>query len=107
MRRSTMRAETGTLPRIRREWLRIPGRKVAGDGDIEVRYPYDNRVVGTVPRARREQVAEAFAIAHAYNPKLSRYERQRILQRTAETLVARKHELSNLITLESGLCKKD
>jgi putative phosphonoacetaldehyde dehydrogenase len=102
-----MHAETQTLPRIRRESLRIAGRKVSGDGEIEVRYPYDNRVVGTVARARREQVAEAFATAHAYEPTLSRYERQRILQRTAETLVARKDELSDVITLESGLCKKD
>jgi phosphonoacetaldehyde dehydrogenase len=92
---------------IRRESLRIAGRKVAGHGEIEVAYPYDNRVVGTVARANAAQVAEAFAIAHRYAPKLARYERQRILQRTAETLVARKDELSDLITLESGLCKKD
>jgi phosphonoacetaldehyde dehydrogenase len=95
------------LATIRREALRIAGRQVAGEGEIEVTYPYDNRVVGTVGRARPEQVAEAFAIAHRYTPKLTRYERQRILQRTAESLVARKDEISDLITLESGLCKKD
>ena len=63
--------------------------------------------VGTVPRATPELVAEAFRIAHAYKPKLTRYQRQKILLRTAELLVARKEELSRLITLESGLCLKD
>jgi len=105
-----MRAKLKTLapvPTIRHEMLRIAGRKVAGHGAIEVLYPYDNRLVGTVQRARPEQVAEAFAIAHGFTPKLTRYQRQQILLRTAETLVARKEELSDLITLESGLSKKD
>ena len=52
-------------------------------------------------------MAEAFKIAHAYKPKLTRYQRQQILLKTAELLVARKEELSRLITLESGLCLKD
>jgi len=105
-----MRAKRQTLrpvPAIRRESLRIAGRKVEGQGEIEVTYPYDNRLVGTVARARPGQVREAFEIAHRYYPKLTRYERQRILQRTAETIVARKDALSDLITLESGLSKKD
>jgi putative phosphonoacetaldehyde dehydrogenase len=94
-------------PAIRHESLRIAGRKVEGEGRIEVYNPYDNSLVGTVPRARREQVAEAFAIAAGYRSKLTRYDRQKILMRTAELLVQRKDEMSDLITAESGLCKKD
>ena len=60
-----------------------------------------------MPRATPELVAEAFRIAHDYKPKLTRYQRQQILLKTAELLVARKEELSRLITLESGLCLKD
>jgi len=94
---------------IRHEKLRIAGRKVEGEaqGVVEVRYPYDNSVIGTVPRASARQVREAFATGAAYKAKLTRYERQRILQKTAEALVARKDEISDLITLESGLSKKD
>ena len=46
-------------------------------------------------------------IARAYKPKLTRYERYRICQRTAELLRSRTEELSDLITAECGICKKD
>ena len=94
---------------VRHEKMRIAGRQVDGatGKSVEVLNPYTNQVVGTVPRASREQVAEAFDIAAAYKPTLSRYERQQVLVRTAEILVSRKEEISDLITAESGLCKKD
>ncbi len=38
---------------------------------------------------------------------MTRYERQRILLRTAEILAGRKEEFARLITAESGLCWKD
>ncbi|MEJ2178485.1 MAG: aldehyde dehydrogenase family protein, partial [Gammaproteobacteria bacterium] len=69
--------------------------------------PFTKKVVGTVPRASQKQVAEAFDIAAAYQPTLSRYQRQQILSKTAEILVSRKEEISDLITAESGLSKKD
>jgi putative phosphonoacetaldehyde dehydrogenase len=92
---------------VRHEMLRIAGKKVETKSRLEVHFPWDNRLVGSVPRATPELVAEAFRIAHAYKPKLTRYQRQQILLKTAELLVARKEELSRLITLESGLCLKD
>jgi putative phosphonoacetaldehyde dehydrogenase len=98
---------TGSAAPLRHETMRIAGRKVAGERPLEVFNPWDNSVVGTVPRARPEQVAEAFRIAHDYKPKLTRYERQKILLATAEKLVARKDEIARLITAESGLCLKD
>jgi putative phosphonoacetaldehyde dehydrogenase len=94
-------------PPIRREAMRIAGRKLETDAVIEVRNPYSGEVVGTVPAARPEHVRDAFAKAKAFTPKLTRYERQKILQRTAEILRDRTEEFARLITAESGLCWKD
>jgi len=92
---------------IRHEPMRIAGRKVDAEGVIEVRYPWDNSVIGTVPAGTADHAREAFAIAAAYEPKLTRYERQRILLTAAELIVARKEELAQLITLELGISKAD
>lgn len=94
-------------PPVRREAMRIAGRKVTTDEVVEVFNPWNNQVVGTVPAARPEHVREAFATARAFTPKLTRYERQQILLRTAEALRDRKEEFARLITAESGLCWKD
>src|ERR1700742_5204171 len=96
-----------TQPPIRHEAMRIAGKKVETDSQIEVFNPYIGAVVGTVPAARPEHVREAFAKAKAFKPKLTRYERQQILLRTAELLAARKEEFAKIITAESGLCWKD
>src|SRR5579885_1032967 len=100
-------AVTRPAPLPHAESLRIAGRKASTDRVIEVLNPYDGSIVGTVPRATPAMVREAFDIAHAYRPKLTRYERQKILLAAAEKLVKRKAEISDLITRESGLCKKD
>lgn len=91
----------------RHELMRIAGRKVDAEGVIEVRYPYSNQVIGTVPRGTAAHAREAFEIAGAYSPALTRYERQQILFRTAEIIDARRDEISDLISLELGLSKKD
>src|SRR5689334_7466481 len=92
---------------VRREAMRIAGRRVEADSVVEVLNPYNGAVVGTVPAARPEHVREAFAKAKAFKPKLTRYERQQILLKTADLLAARKEEFARLITAESGLCWKD
>ena len=94
-------------PPPRREAMRIAGRRIETDDVVEVFNPYTNEVVGTVPAARPEHVRDAFAKAKAFRPTLTRYERQQILQRTAETLRDRREEFARLITAESGLCWKD
>jgi len=94
---------------VNHEKMRIAGEKVDGDTGMSVQVfnPYNGELVGTVPRASREQVAVAFDIAANYKPKLTRYERQQILIKTADTIVSRKEEISDLITAECGLSKKD
>jgi len=81
--------------------------RATSQGVIEVRYPFTGEVVGTVPRASVAQVREAFAAARAYRPKLTRYERASIFQQAAALLRGRLAEAADLITRESGLCKKD
>jgi putative phosphonoacetaldehyde dehydrogenase len=92
---------------VRRESMRIAGKLVETGETLDVFNPYTNEVVGTVPAARPEHVRDAFAKARAFKPKLSRYERQRILMTTGEKLAAQKEEIATLITAESGLCWKD
>ena len=91
----------------RHESMRIAGRKVDADDVIEVLNPFDNSVVGTVPKGTREHAAQAFEIAAKYRPKLTRYERQKILMATGEILASRREEIARLITAESGLSLKD
>jgi phosphonoacetaldehyde dehydrogenase len=92
---------------IRHEDMRIAGVKVSADERIEVRHPFDNEVIGTVPAGQISHIRQAFETAANYTPTLSRHQRYEILQKTADILVSRKDELSDTITAEAGLCKKD
>ncbi|PWK76960.1 phosphonoacetaldehyde dehydrogenase [Aminobacter sp. AP02] len=96
-----------TTFKVRHEPMRIAGRKVDADGVVNVHYPYTDAIIGTVPAGRAEHARQAFEIAANYKPKLTRYERQQILFRTAEALAARKEEISDIITLELGISKAD
>jgi len=96
-----------TTFKVRHEPMRIAGRKVDADGVVNVHYPYTDAVIGTVPAGRAEHARQAFEIAANYKSKLTRYERQQILFRTAEALAARKEEISDVITLELGISKAD
>lgn len=93
--------------KVIREAMRIGGKPVSTDEVVPVHYPYTNEVIGTVPAGRAEHAANAFAIAANYRPKLTRYERQQIMFRAAELIRSRRDTLSDLITLELGLSKKD
>jgi len=89
---------------IRHEGMRIGGEKVLTEKVIEVKYPYTNEVVGTVPAGTAEHAAKAFKIASDYRPSLSRYERSQILQRTGEIIAERQDYLAKWLTLELGIC---
>jgi aldehyde dehydrogenase (NAD+) len=92
---------------VLREKMRIDGERVGCDRVIEVRSPWNGALVGTVPKGTVEDVRHAFSVARAFRPQLTRYERSRIAYRTAEILRSRADAISDLITAESGLCKKD
>ena len=91
---------------VRHEAMRIGGGKVFTDAVVEVRYPYTDQVIGTVPAGQAEHAARAFEIAANYTPKLTRYERQQILFRAAELIRDRREDLAHWLTLELGICKQ-
>jgi len=94
-------------PRFRAEGMRIGGERITNERVIEVTNPWTGETVGTVPCASIDQVRSAFEIAHAFRPRLTRHDRSSLLLKAAALLRTRVEEASDLITLESGLCKKD
>jgi phosphonoacetaldehyde dehydrogenase len=100
-------ADTAHDVPVRREGLRIGGAQVTTEHVSEVFNPYTGALVGTVARASVTDVRRAIALGKAFRPHLSRYERYRICYQAADALRARTEEIANLITAESGLCKKD
>ena len=97
----------GSIEGFRAEGMRIAGDRIGTDETIPVHYPFTGEVIGTVPQGRAEHARQAFERAANYEPKLTRFERQSILFRTAEMLEARKDRLSNLLTMELGISLKD
>ncbi len=92
---------------VKHEGMRIGGEKVLRDRVIEVFNPYTEQVIATVPKATIDDIKRAFAIANGYKAKLTRYERANIMRKAAALLDARKQQVADLISAESGLCQKD
>src|SRR5579859_5054776 len=72
---------------------------------VEIRSPYDQKVVGVATFAGAEQVEAAITAAvrsFEVTRKLPSYERQRVLREVAQQISSRHEEFSRSITLESG-----
>jgi glyceraldehyde-3-phosphate dehydrogenase (NADP+) len=72
---------------------------------IEVRNPFDNSVVDTVPKADGADVERALAFAERgakVMAKLSGYERWKILRKAADMMAARNEDLGRTISSEEG-----
>lgn len=93
--------------RVFDEAMRVNGERRRRSSVIEVFDPFSARCIGTVPRAELQDIREAIAVAAAYRPRLSRYQRSEILGRAATEVISRAREIAELITLESGLSLKD
>jgi phosphonoacetaldehyde dehydrogenase len=87
--------------------MMIAGAAAHSDSCIEVRNPFTNAVVGTVPRARPEHARAAFEAAARFRARLTRSERAKILLETATAIETNRDRLARLITAETGLCLKD
>src|SRR5437762_1826103 len=87
--------------------MRIAGERVERPRTIAVHNPYTGAVVSTVPKATVDDVKRAIAIAKSYRATLTRYERSDICDRAAAIIRSRAGEISDLITAECGICKKD
>jgi putative phosphonoacetaldehyde dehydrogenase len=99
--------EAARRPPVLQEELRIGGARVATERQREVVNPYNGAVIASVAQAAVDEVRRAIGVARAFRSPLTRYERYRICYQTAAALRARTEELADLITAESGLCKKD
>lgn len=87
--------------------MRVAGRMVDANDVINVHYPFTDEIMGTVPAGNAEHARKAIEIAAEYKPILTRYERQQILFKTGDLLIDRRDELSDLLTMELGISKKD
>ena len=56
---------------IKHEPMRIAGKKVDAEKNINVHYPYTNEIIGTVPAGSAEHAKQALDIATKYQPKLT------------------------------------
>src|SRR5690348_13315902 len=81
----------------------VAGKPVTSDNVLEVRSPYDNRVVGTVTLAGAKETNEAIEAGLKGGKKMNRYERYSVLDKTRQLLMQRKEEIAQLISAESGL----
>jgi acyl-CoA reductase-like NAD-dependent aldehyde dehydrogenase len=72
---------------------------------IEVKNPFDNSVIDTVPRADAADLEKALVFAERgakVMAKLSSYDRWKILRRAADLMAARNDELGQTISKEEG-----
>src|SRR5688572_11799497 len=82
----------------------VAGKKVEGSELLEVRHPYNQQLVGTVRTVTSEDIERALNLASGPQPKLTRFERSQILERTREKLEKERESFARIITSESGLC---
>ena len=83
----------------------LEGKWVDKSNKIEVRNPYDNSVIDTVPRSDGGDVERALSFAERgakVMAKLSGYDRWRILRKAADIMAARNEELGQIISREEG-----
>jgi phosphonoacetaldehyde dehydrogenase len=86
----------------------IAGQAYHSDDKLEVHYPWDNSLTGTVSKIGPVQLNQAItaAIEGQKNP-LTRYERHAILRKAATLLAENRKGLAKLICREAGLCMRD
>ena len=91
-------------------YMLIGGKKVFKEEVIEIRFPYDGSLVGTVPRGKEEEVelaVETAKVGFEKMKKMTSYERYQCLQKAARILSNRAPEFAELLTLEVGKTIKE
>jgi putative phosphonoacetaldehyde dehydrogenase len=87
--------------------LYIAGEPLVTSQPLEVRYPFDGSLTGTVSTARHEHLEAAIQAALKGHAPLSRYSREQVLRRASLIFSQRTEELARLMTRETGLALKD
>lgn len=85
----------------------VAGKKVSSGRKLEVRSPFDRRLVGTVELANAFHGEQAIIAALQGGKKLTRYDRYTILEKARHLLVERKEEIAAIISAESGLAIRE
>src|SRR5579862_190642 len=85
----------------------VAGLPVNSENVLQIKSPYDNRIVGSVTLANSTHAAQAIEMAIKGGEKLSRYERYSILEKTRQLLMERKEEFAQTISAESGLAIRE
>ncbi|MGK0187723.1 MAG: putative phosphonoacetaldehyde dehydrogenase [Verrucomicrobiales bacterium] len=85
----------------------IAGQPVKSEQKLNVHYPYDGTLVGTVTCAQAADLERALAIGAGKHESLTRFQRAEILRNTRSLLEQRKTEIADLIRMETGLCQQD
>jgi phosphonoacetaldehyde dehydrogenase len=85
----------------------VAGERVDDRPRIEIRYPYDGSVVGSVAQANRQDLEHAIVAGSSFEPILTRYERSEILARAGRLLEERRELFASSIRFESGLCVRE
>lgn len=82
----------------------VAGKEVRTSSLLEVRYPWDGSLTGSVCMAGREHLERAIEAAlDPANVPLDRYARHQVLRKAAVLLAERREEFAALITRETGL----
>jgi aldehyde dehydrogenase (NAD+) len=85
----------------------VAGKKIESEKTLEVRSPYDNRLVGTVALASASHAEQAIEAALKGGQKLTRYDRFSILDKARQLLIERRDEFAKIISAESGLAIRE
>jgi phosphonoacetaldehyde dehydrogenase len=85
----------------------IAGEPVMTRDRLEVFYPYNNELTGTVSLITPQHLEEAIRRGLRGGQPLSRHQRFEILEKARRLLSDRADEFANLIRRESGLCMRE
>ena len=85
----------------------VCGQPIVTDDRLEVRYPYDNTLSGTVSNLAPNHAEQMVSQTLAAGSPMSRFERSEVLTKARELLMARADEFANLIRSEAGLCMRE
>ena len=93
---------------INGEW-KVPSKESPSEKLIEVRAPYDGRIIGRIPEAGKGDVESAIAAADSAfrKTRISPYERYEILLKTSSLLNERTEDIARTLSQEAGKPIKD
>jgi len=85
----------------------VAGKPVVSDRKLDVFYPYDGSLSGTIACADAKDLEQAIAIGAGEHEPVTRFQRADILRTARGLLEERRDEFANLIRSEAGLCMRE